>query len=543
MRIRRKAHIFQAAAILALLSWGEMGAFGQALGVPVRLQVEANTREVESGGRVVLKVTLKNFKNEDVPALQDVPVTMSSDVLGKKVDVVVPKGQTSGQVELLAPKAGLAKVSVTSPSLAPGALLLVVRPPAKGIQRLTGLVAGQSVRVIAGISRSPASAQATAEPSAPARAAQEVGRSLPAAAAPASAGARAASTAIAIKPEGRSVRMAAKVPTPQEAVTESMQAATPNLTSPTGTSASPTTGPTASKIEIEVVPVDVYPNAGIWTAEVTVVAMTSSRELALASDDIPVQLVSNLGKLSASQTLIPRGSISTAAQAIKLISDRSGNDILRALSSLGRDEKRVAYNMQVPSQLRLEANPHSVVNDGRSWVNLSVLLLDPDNRPTSYSDRDIDVTLSSSLGELDRHHISIPRGTYWADAKLTSTRHGEAVISAKATELRDAAPVTVWFLFPWLMVFLSLIGGVLGGIARTAKALFSDRWWANLWRNLVVAAIFGLIFYGLAYFGATSAIPKIKIPVAVSNVPTANEFGALVFGFVGGFFGRHIWKA
>ena len=536
MRIQSGTYLIRAAAILALLSGCEMALLGQVLSIPVRLHVQANEREVESGARIVLKVILKNPKDEDVPALQDLPVTVSSDALGKKVHIVVPKGQTSGQVELVAPKPGLAKVSVTSPNLAPGALLLIVRPPAKGSQRLSGPVTVQGLKEAGGISRTAPSGQPTLEATAPPSAAREVGRSQPASTAPSARG-------VLIKPKGQSERLAAEAAKPEAGVTESVQRATPHIASPAGASASSTPEPTATKIGIEVVPEEVFPTAGIWRVDVIVVGMTSSRDLAPASGDVPVRLVSNLGRLSATQVEIPRGSIATASQTIELISDRSGNEILRALSPLGGDEKRIVYNLQVPSQLRVEANPRSVVNDGRSWISISVLLLDSDNRPTSYADRDIDVALSSSLGELNTRHIKIPRGTYWADAKLTSTRHGEAVIAAKAPELRESTPVTVEFLFPWMMVLLSVVGGVLGGIARRAKALFSNRWLANLWRNLVVAAIFGLIFYGLAYFGATAAIPKIKIPIAISSIPTANEFGALLFGFVGGFFGRHIWKA
>jgi len=208
---------------------------------------------------------------------------------------------------------------------------------------------------------------------------------------------------------------------------------------------------------------------------------------------------------------------------------------------LGTVDRQVVYNLPEPSQLTIEANPREVVNDGRTSVNVSVLLLDSANRPTSYPDRDVDVFLTASLGELPVRQVRIPKGTSFAEATLTSTRHGEARIAARATGLAEAA-TTVRFLFPILMLNLAVLGGVLGGYVRAGRGSFSANWWPNLWRNLVLGAILGVVFYGLAFFGAVTAVPKAEIPVEIAKIPTFNELGAFVLGFIGGVVGRQFWK-
>ena len=85
------------------------------------------------------------------------------------------------------------------------------------------------------------------------------------------------------------------------------------------------------------------------------------------------------------------------------------------------------------------------------------------------------------------------------------------------------------FLFPWVMVLLAVGGGILGGFVRSGK-----RWAADLRDNVAIAAILGLIFYALAFFGAIGAIPK--VPVEIGKVAAVNELGALVLGFVGGYY-------
>jgi hypothetical protein len=48
--------------------------------------------------------------------------------------------------------------------------------------------------------------------------------------------------------------------------------------------------------------------------------------------------------------------------------------------------------------------------------------------------------------------------------------------------------------------------------------------------------VLGLVFYALALFGIIASIPKVAIPLA--QLPTTNDLGALVLGFLGSYYAR-----
>ncbi|HEV2495478.1 MAG TPA: hypothetical protein VG204_20670 [Terriglobia bacterium] len=492
-----------AAELLALLPCPGSQLLAQASSIPVRLQLEASKREVEAGGKVAVTVSLRNYRNQSVPALQDLEVAIDSDA-GQATTVVIPAGKASSQLEMVPSRPGLERITARSPKLSPGTLLLVV----------TASKAAETAGTMP--SREGAGLHVTS----PAATHRTTGSAAAAAAAPSRAAKAERSVAPGIASESPTGGPSPPPPPPPAA----------------------NAGSQPSRLDVQIEPPEIFPEGNIWTTDVTVVALTANQQLAIAGADIPIQLTSNVGTLSTTHAVIPLGSASTAAETIRLTCQHSGNDVVSAVSPLGRAERQIIYNLQTPTQLRVEAKPVEVVNDGRTWVNVSVFLLGADERPTSYSDRDLDVSLSPSLGTLEPSHVKIPRGTYWADAKLTSTRHGDAVVAASAPELTEARSAVIHFLFPWLVVVVSVAGGVLGGVVRTAKGSFSGKWQAHWARNLAVGAIFGLVFYVLAYFGATTAIPKAEMSINVALIPTTNELGSLVLGFVGGFVGRHFWK-
>jgi hypothetical protein len=493
----KKSVYLLAAELLALLACPSSKLLAQASSIPVRLEVEAGKREVEAGSKIELTVSLKNYANQSVPALKDLEVAIGSDA-GQAMTVVIPAGKTSGQLQMIAPRPGLERITARSPKLSPGTLLLVVT---------SARIAEASAAMRRGAAEAPMTPPTSSTSSAVTGSRKEAPPS-------AARAARSSDSRAASQPT-------AAAPPPPPAANASSQPST---------------------IDVQIEPPEVFPEGNIWTTDVTVVALTANQQLAVAAADIPIQLATNVGTLSTTHAIIPRGSASTAAQTIRLTCQHSGNDVVSAVSSVGHAERPIVYNLQTPSRLRVEAKPQEVVNDGRTRVNIAVFLLGADDRPTSYSDRDIDVSLSPSLGSLEPSHVKIPRGAYWADAILTSIRHGDAVVSASAPELTEARSAVIHFLFPWLVVVLAVVGGVLGGVVRTAKGSFSGKWRVHLARNLAVGAVFGLVFFVLAYFGATTAIPKTEMPVDIAIIPTANELGSLVLGFIGGFVGRHFWR-
>jgi hypothetical protein len=168
-------------------------------------------------------------------------------------------------------------------------------------------------------------------------------------------------------------------------------------------------------------------------------------------------------------------------------------------------------------------------------VNVSILLLDADDHPTTDDSRDIELLLTSSLGELETRTPKILRGTFSAETTLTSARHGTAHISASAVGL-DGGTGQAVFTFPWLMTGLAVAGGIAGSFARQT----GSRGRKKLTPHLIIGAIFGLAFYALVMLGAVASVPKFSI--AIGNIATVNELGALVLGLIGGYGGKHLWE-
>jgi hypothetical protein len=131
--------------------------------------------------------------------------------------------------------------------------------------------------------------------------------------------------------------------------------------------------------------------------------------------------------------------------------------------------------------------------------------------------------------------IAVPRGQFVAETILTSATAGIAEITASAAGLRSGL-TNVEFVFPYLLVAVAAAGGLVGALVRSSGETFTGAWWWHLSGSLGIGSVLGLLFYLLAAFGIVASIPK--IPVPLGQLPTSNEFAALVLGFFGGYYAR-----
>jgi hypothetical protein len=79
-------------------------------------------------------------------------------------------------------------------------------------------------------------------------------------------------------------------------------------------------------------------------------------------------------------------------------------------------------------------------------------------------------------------------------------------------------------------------GGLIGSVARSGRRLLTGAWWWQVASSIAMGFVLGLAFYALALFGIIASIPKLSIPLA--QLPTTNDLGALVLGFMGGYYAR-----
>jgi hypothetical protein len=291
------------------------------------------------------------------------------------------------------------------------------------------------------------------------------------------------------------------------------------------------------QLGIEVIPTDVHPRAGRWVADVWLVTLNPRGEPAPSPMDLPVNLVATVGTVNPVRSLIAAGSV-RPANPIQLVADRSGAEKVWAwLDTSARTVSAEAvYKEALPAKLRVVAYPAKAVNSGKNPVRITVMLLDDTNLPASFSDRELEVTVTSSLGTIEpKAPVHIARGAISGEAVLTSTTAGRAEVRALALHMPDAE-TRVEFVFPWLMVVLAMAGGTLGATYRAGWHGFSRGWQRHAGVNGIAGLLLGTIFYALSLLGAPAAIPQVALPIAA--IPTVNELGALALGFLGGYYAR-----
>jgi hypothetical protein len=289
------------------------------------------------------------------------------------------------------------------------------------------------------------------------------------------------------------------------------------------------------KIFVNPETIEQEPESGEWKAEIAVALVGPNDEFADSDRDLQLQLVAQNGKLNPAQVAIKKGSSSTFGAPVTLSSSSPGTDTISVYSSLPKVQQTVTYQALQPSQLRLEATPSAVINDGKSPVRIVVLLEDA-TKTTVRSATAVQVTLTSSRGSLAPVQVTIPAGEYSAEASLTSQQTGTVNITADASNLQRGQ-ISASFLFPWMMVCMGALGGMLGATVHNPKSAFSAKWWTVI----VLGVICGVVLCVAALFGAIGALPKLDLPIQISQIPSTNELGALLLGFVGGFYGKKFW--
>jgi len=449
--------------------------------LPLRIVFDRGTREVAAGAPSSLRILLKNYQGQDVAAPEDIKVKIGGLELGRDLDVVIPKGQSSVKVPIVVSHLGVTRLRATSPSLAPAQSILLVTP------------------------------------------------SSPHATVPK------ASTDVEVPIEQPKVleTLEHKV----HAATPPVAAVVPEAAAPALASMPPAQLPGDANLRLQLeVPDSVAPEDGHWRADVMVYVANQQGVPCLAPSGAVVDLIAQKGTVSPPRVQIPAGQFSSRDQAIELTSTRDGTDRLTARSTLGNAEKAVVYESPRPTRLLVSPSPKTVVNNGKNEISISVTLRDDQDRPASFSDRDLEVRLSTSRGTLSGRTTKISKGSFYADdRKLQSAQSGRAEVKAEALGLAGAMD-TVSFLFPWLLVSLAVVGGLVGAFVKSIKEAFSRRWLRHALTNFAVGAVMGFLAWGLAFFGAITAIPKVNINIAV--IPTLNELGAFVLGFLGGFGGK-----
>jgi len=460
------------------------------LSTPTRLELDKPTTEVKAGSTVTYTVTLKNAGDQAVAALSNLQLEIETPS-GQKT-VLLPAGQSSANFTWQAVNPGVMRMTVRSGKLRPANGLVLVAP-----SPTAGLVIAPNL---------PQHGGAVAKGANVPQADHHLGRG-------AAIGARAIGEPAA--PAGGQPKATPSSPLPAAGQ--------------------------ARKIQLYVEPTPVYGNAAdhIWKANVSVAALGDQNALAPVSADVPIHFNASSGRLSAPDIVLYAGQFSNFEKPVLLTADRAGNGIVDAVSSLGpAGPVEVEYLQPFPTQLRLSLGTPVLTGTGSSTASVQACLLDESGAVTA-SDQDIQVTLTAP-GQLASSVLTIHHDSYCSDLIVWTSRSGPASIRAEAAGLKSDNKSITFPSFPWYFVILAAVGGLLGALVFSSGDLFSARWWSSTWRGLVLGAVLGAVFYLFARFGAI-ALPK-DSPIIIQNIPVVSGIGSLLLGFLGGLYGRKLWK-
>jgi hypothetical protein len=463
--------------------------------IPVRLNLEDGFEKAELNKSTAVVVNLKDSHGATVAALRDEKIQVHFEQ--KVMDGIIPAGKDSTTFHITPTKGGTEKIEVTGSDLGTASGFVLAVDPSRQMHL-------QSSRV----SVTPGIFHAKIRPT---------------------------------MAEGSMAAAHTQILEKNSAVmSETMKAAGAGVPA---TEASATGGPAASptaatlKVLIQPDPVSPEPDSGLWKAQIAVALVGKENELIAADRDLRLHLMTQKGQVSPANLVMKKDQSLT--EPATLTSRQSGADVIAVLSPLPGIQQSVTYQTPEAAELRLEVSPASVIDDGKSPVRLVIMLADSNHIMVNAA-RNTDVLLSSDKGSISPGKVTIPVGECCVEAVLTSMRHGTATVSAEGAALKRAQAVAV-FLFPWMIVVMAAIGGILGALVQSGKVTFTAAWLRHVMPSLVLGLIFGVIFAVAALFGAIGALPKLGLPVQINQIPSANELGALLLGFVGGFYGKKVW--
>lgn len=496
--------MFRYAGFVCLNGALAIAAFAQSvpkdlLSSPAHLQLDRPTAEVKAGSSINYTVTLRSEQNQPVAADHDLMLQVETPSGAQSV--VMHKGQTSANFSWTATNAGIAHITVHSEKLHPASGLVLVAPqPISSVMLPLG----------------------TAAPAAEILRSQPVGR--------AKSSLRAGRTTILSR------RVGAGLGTP------AAQPAQPAPAQPTPAPPAPSpTTPQATKLQLYVNPEPVLGNAlnHSWKATVAVAALGAQDQFIPVTSPVQVHFTTSFGQIAPADVTLKPGDLSNFQSPAVLTSTHIGTDSLQAISSLGTAGPiSVNYLQPPPTQIILSVTTPQLAGSSSS-AGVTICLAD-EAGALAASAQEVQVALNTQMGQLSKSVVRIAQNSICSEqVTWTSSKSGIATVTA-SSELGSATQSANFPPFPWYLIWLAALGGVVGALVMNSTGLFSASWWSHTWRSLVIGAALGAIVYLLARFGALEKTSDLG--VQIQNIPFLSGAGSFVIGFLGGAVGRKILK-
>lgn len=141
-------------------------------------------------------------------------------------------------------------------------------------------------------------------------------------------------------------------------------------------------------------------------------------------------------------------------------------------------------------------------------------------------ERQISIDLSEPLGSLEPKLVKILAGESEGRANFIPTSKGQVVFTAHTTGFTDLPPVTLEVTIPLLILALSMLGGLIGGMIAY-KTDPNSRWW-----RILLGLVTGFMLYWACIFVFSSFVPRSLV---------LNQFSAFCLPVLGGWLGTEVF--
>jgi hypothetical protein len=257
--------------------------------------------------------------------------------------------------------------------------------------------------------------------------------------------------------------------------------------------------------------------------------------------DLELALVDDRGdlRIDPDRLSIPPGDfVSRQPAVVTAASARKAS--LQALYSHGHSNLvDVSFLAAPAARLAFASGPSVIRAFGVASSEVYVRLLDATGVP-AVADQPIKVNLSLSgpTGSPQLSPAVINAGEFETRVPVQLPRFGTYSVSAAASNLADAAPLSIEVAFDWLLLLSALLGGLLGSLTRVLyQAQGGSASPRHLLRVLLLGGLAALLTVLLSAFGLLSLLAG-SLPQgwseSLARIPLGSLTGVFLLGFLAG---------
>jgi hypothetical protein len=247
----------------------------------------------------------------------------------------------------------------------------------------------------------------------------------------------------------------------------------------------------------------------------------------IMAEDIRVRLFNSAGKMEPQLLEILKGQdVGTTT----LAANEVGIVTVEYVSATPPTELQGEKKLQIPfappiTRLEFKASPPIITLVDKTELVLRLLDENAKPFPTDES-RLISLTLEVGRGEIEKREITITPNMFEGRTTFSPTWRGQVDISASTPNLPTIHIEKLTVSLPTLLLILSALGGLIGGVIAFWVSKGS-KWW-----RILIGLIAGFVLYWAFIFGVLTVLPRAAV---------LNPLSAFILSTLGGWLGTEVF--